>query len=202
MSAGMLTVVGNPRRRRRNRRKKATSRRRVSRRRRTTHVARAHNPRRRRRVHARRRRSNPRRRRHHNPIVSGGILGGVTKGVFAGVGAIAARIVANGVNNLAFKGSISGPAKIGLEAAVGVVGFLGLKSLPATKKFAAPFAVGAGIIVALDLYDSYLKAMLPAMLQDYSYGALNDYQTGQLNGWAPQGDGGLSGGGVYDGGVY
>ena len=62
--------------------------------------------------------------------------------------------------------------------------------------------MGAGIIVALDLYDSYVKGMLPALLQDYSYGSLNDYQTGQLNGWAPQAglEPGL--GGVYDDGVY
>lgn len=130
------------------------------------------------------------------------MIGVVVKGVQVGVGAIAARVAANAVNNLAFKSApLSGVAKIGLEAGVGVAGYMGLKMLK-QGAFANAFAVGAGIIVALDLYDTFVKGMLPPMLQDYSYGSLNDYQYGSLNGWAPQGGEGLSGGSVYADGVY
>jgi hypothetical protein len=197
--SGMLTVVGNPRRRRRNRRRTKTHARKHHRR---LHAKATRNPRRRRRVHARRHVA--RRRRHHNPILSGGVVGVVTKGLTLGLGAVSARLVANAVNNLAFKDkALTGLPKIGLEAAVGAGGWFALKSLK-QGAFANAFATGAGIVVALDLYDLYVKGMLPAMLQDYAYGNLNDYQYGALNGWAPQPglEAGMSGGNVYDGGVY
>jgi hypothetical protein len=132
------------------------------------------------------------------------MLGGVVKGVTVGVGAIAARVVSNAVNNLAFKSApLSGVSKIGLEAGVGVGGWFALKALK-QPGLANAFAVGAGIVVALDLYDQFVKGSLPPLLQDYAYGSLNDYQYGSLNGWAPQPgvDTGMSGGNVYDEGVY
>jgi hypothetical protein len=210
--SGMLTVVGNPRQSRRTKRHRARARRRGKklRRARTRHVLGVHrNPARRtrrRRVHARRR-SNPRRRRHHNPILSGGVLGPVMKGITLGIGAVAARAAANAVKNTFFKdpaAPISPVVKIGLEAGVGVVGYIALGKLLKQRGLANAFAVGAGIVVAMDLYDSFVAGMLPAILKDYSYGSLNDYQTGQLNGWAPQSgiEPGLGSANMYADGIY
>jgi hypothetical protein len=113
------------------------------------------------------------------------MIGTVIKGVTVGVGALAAKLVANAVNNLAFHGSMAGPAKTAVTAGVGAAGYVVLKKV--APKFATPFAIGAGIVVAFDLFDQFARPALPAMLQDYAVGNLQDYQQGSLQGWAPQG---------------
>lgn len=196
--AGTLTIV-NPRRRRRARRAKARTRRR----RRSSARAVAANPFRRRRRSSVRR-AGRRRRRSSNPRIGGNIVGTLTRGLSLGFGAVAANVAANGVNNLLGANALTGPAKIAMKAAVGVIAVpMLLKFIPGGKKFAGSVALGAGIAVAFDIYDQWIKAALPAYLQDYEYGSLNAYRNGVLEGWAPQ-DGGMSGdaGGVYDGGVY
>lgn len=209
MSQGLLAVVGNPRRggkkkKSRGRRRKASSHKKVARRPHTANPA----PRRRRRANARRRHKNPHhRRRHRNPLMGGGILAPIIKGATVGVGALAAKVASNAVNNLAFGGKLAGPAKIGLEAGVGVAGYLALKAFK-QPALASAFAVGAGIVVAFDLYDSYVKGMLPAQLQDYSYGVLQGWAPqAAISGWAPQAgmsaysEGSLQGAG-YEDSVY
>lgn len=198
--AGMLTVV-NPRRRRRSKTRRPRAKRKSTRRRRRSglFVAKA-NPRRRRRA---RRAVSRRRRRHSNPSVRmGGIVGTLTKGAALGAGAIATNLATNGVNKLLGANALNGPAKLALKAGVGLVALpMLLKFVPGGKKFAAQVALGAGIVIALDIFDQYIKESVPAYLQDYEYGSLNDYQYGALNGWAPQ-DGMSGGAGVYDDGVY
>ncbi len=138
----------------------------------------------------------------------GGVVGTLTKGLALGGGAIATNIATNGVNHLLGANALTGPMKIGLKAAVGLIVLpMVMGFIPGGKKFANSVRLGAGIAVALDIYDQFVKPSLPSYLQDYSWGQLNDYQVGQLNGWAPQS--GMSGwapqsgmSGLYDDGVY
>lgn len=196
MSAGMLTVV-NPRRRRSRKRrhtaKPATNRRR---RRRVHAVANPSRRRSHRRVHARRRR-------HSNPRLGGNLVGTLMKGAGLAAGVIAANAATAAANNTFLKANpATGIAKIALKAGIGIVALpLLLKMVPGGKKFAGSVAIGAGIAVALDLWNQFGAGMLPAELHDYEVGTLSAYRPGQLDGWAPQG--GMSGGpGVYDEQVY
>lgn len=200
MAAGMLTVV-NPRRRRRSTKRRRATARKPAKRRRRRAVARVANPRRRRRASARR--VTHRRRRHHNPITHGGMFGGLMKGLVAGGGAIATNLATNGVNHLLGASALTGPSKIALKAGVGLIALpMVLGFVPGGKKFAAHVRLGAGIAIAFDIYEQYVKGALPAYLQDYQYGSLNDYQYGALNGWAPQAAMSGAGDSTYDGGVY
>lgn len=200
--AGMLTVV-NPRRRRKNAAKRSHNRRR---RRPRRHSLYAMNPRRHRRLARRHNaRRHHRRRRHHNPRILGGVMGTLTKGLAIGAGAVAANVATNAVNYMLKGGAkgtgteITGAGKIALKAGIGIIALpMLLKFVPGAKKFAGPVAIGAGVAVFLDIWDQYIKTNLPSYLQDYQYGALNSYQTGELNGWMPQE--GVSG--LYEGGAY
>jgi len=128
----------------------------------------------------------------------GGIVGTLTKGLAIGAGAIGTNLAVNALNN-AMGNKLEGPIKIAAKAAIGIIALpMILKFVPGGNKFANAVRIGAGVAVALDIFEQYVKPNLPATFQDYEYGALNDYQTGQLNGWMPQD--GVSG--VYDGGVY
>lgn len=138
----------------------------------------------------------------------GSIVGVLTKGLAVGAGAVATNLATNALNH-ATGNKLTGPVKLAAKAAVGLVALpMLLKFIPGGKKFAAQVAMGAGVAVALDIYEQYVKANVPAYLQDYHYGSLNAYEQGSLNGWAPQQgmsgwlpqEGGVSG--VYDGGVY
>jgi hypothetical protein len=186
--AGMLTVV-NPRRRRRKARRTHKAR---SSRRHKRHLFAAANPRRHRRRRVRR---------HHNPFGGGLNVQGFIKGVTGvGVGAVGARIVSNLVKNQFFP-TASPAMKIGIEAGVGILSGLVIGKMLKQPALGAGIAAGAAVVVALDIYDLFIKGMLPPLLQDYQYGTMQDYQTGTLNGWAPQP--GMSGdAGIYEDGVY
>lgn len=127
-------------------------------------------------------------------------LGTFVKGLTgAGVGAIGARLAANAVKNQFFP-TASPVMKIAIEAGVATVGAYLVGSVLKQRALAAGLAAGGAVIVALDIYDAFIKPSLPAILQDY--------QTGTLSDWAPQGQlgayerGSLSGGNVYDDDVY
>ncbi|MGH9181294.1 MAG: hypothetical protein ACRDY5_06225, partial [Acidimicrobiales bacterium] len=174
----------------------------TKRRRRSHHMS-ATNPRRRRRrgshrrVHARRRHGNPRALGLGGLNVSVSQFGKAVMG--AGVGAIGARVVSNAIKNQFFPAATP-LVKIGIEAGVGILSGVVLGGMLKQRALAAGVAAGAAVVVALDLYDLYLKPALPAMLQDYQYGTLSD--------WAPQATvedyqyGSLSGGNVYEDNVY
>jgi hypothetical protein len=187
--SGTLTVVGNPRRRRRKaRRRRVTSHGRKHRRRIGYGARLVRNPRRRRRS----RRSVARRRRHRNPMLGGGGINVNTfiKGITgAGIGAIGARLASNLIKNQ-FMPTASPVVKIAISAAVGIGGGFVLGKFLKQKALANGLMAGAAVIVALDIYDLYIKPMLPANLQDYQYGSLegwapqpgmSSYQTGSLN---------------------
>jgi hypothetical protein len=187
--SGLLSVIeGNPRRgRRRNRRKSH----RAKARRRRHRVHRASNPvthRRHRRNRRHRSRSNPRHhRRHRNPL-TGGVMGTLIKGATIGLGAAAANAATNAVNHFGFNGTMSGPTKLALKAGVGVGGWFVLKKLNQST-FANAFLIGAGVAVALDVYEQFVKPALVTSapwLADYEYGQLGAYRGGSLQGWAPQ----------------
>jgi len=213
MASGLLTVV-NPRRRRRNKRRKVHRAKATHHKRRRRRVARAANP-----AHHRRRarRRNPRhRRRHRNPFgIGGGMVGTLTKGLALGGGAVATNLVTNGVNYLIGGGKaatgkqLDGLAKTGLKAAIGLVALpMLIRFVPGGAKFAGQVRMGAGIAIAFDLYDQYVKAKLPIYLQDYQYGALSEwaplgnYERGALTDWAPQAQAVMAGSGPYDAGIY
>jgi hypothetical protein len=126
----------------------------------------------------------------------GGFTGTLIKGATLGLGAVAARLAANGVNYYLIKGGDKGTgtpltdvSKVALEAGVGVGGWFLLKKM-GQASLANSFLIGAGIAVALDVYDLYIKdsivKSLPG-LADYSYGSLQGWapQAG-IAGWAPQ----------------
>lgn len=170
------------------------------------------NPRRRRRALARRH-HNPRRRRHRNPFGGGGLgINDFVKGATGvGLGAVGAKLVSNAVTNTLVKQAATNPImKVAVTAGVGIVGSFVVGKLLKQRALATGLAVGAGVVVVLDLFDMYLAPHLPATLKDYGYGALNGwapqgmsaYQAGQLNGWMPQGNAGMSGGGIYEGTIY
>jgi hypothetical protein len=196
--AGMLTVV-NPRRKR-TRKHRTRKARKVSHSRRR--VARAHNPIRRRRRVVRRHRVHNRRRRHHNPALRmGGLMGTLTNGLMVGAGALGTNLATNYANNMLGANKLAGPAKMALKAGIGLVALpMILKFIPGGRKFAGSVAAGAGVAIMFDIYDQFIKASLPAELQDYGYGSLNGYEAGQLNGWTPQQGvaGSPSDPGIYD----
>lgn len=213
----LLSVIeGNPRRRRRRgaKRRRSTSHRKTTRRRRSSaRRAAVSNPRRRRRrSNARRHVRRHARRRHRNPAFGGSLVNTLMKGATLGLGAIAANAATAAANHFAFNGTMAGPAKLGLKAGVGIAGYFGLKALK-QGSLANAFLVGAGIAVALEAYDQFVKPTVAASvpwLADYDYGSLSGWapQPGVGN-WAPQGalgayaSGSLQGDGdAYANGAY
>jgi hypothetical protein len=193
--SGLLSVIeGNPRRRRRARRKghkkaKARTRRR--------HHVRAANPRHHRRrhvTHRLKRRANPRRRRHRNPLGGGAIVQQLMKAGSLGLAFVAAEAAGKAANFYIFKDKpVAGPALIGLKAGIGIAGYFGLKALK-QESLGKFFLLGAGISAVVEAYKQFVQPSLVTnmpWLADYSFGNLQGYRTGQLQGWAPQA--GLSG---------
>jgi hypothetical protein len=196
-------MVVNPRRR--HRRRKARARSKVNTRRRKRRVVRHHNPvrrlgRRRRRVGARHHR---RRRVHRNPGIGRGGIGVLMTGAGIGAGAIATNLAAGWIAKKLPAQFQTGIAQTAVKAAVGLFALpMVLKFVPGGKKFIRPVMVGAGVAVALDIWNAYLAApvMKSLGLADYHQGSLADYQTGQLAGDMSVGE--QLQGTVYEGGVY
>jgi len=201
--AGEFAII-NPRRRRHRRKRAKVSSRRRSRRRRVANV----NPRRRRRAYARR---HVRRRRRHNPRgVGGGVMGNVTRGMTIGVGAVATNVATGFISQFLPDNLKTGPGYLAVKAGVGLIALpMALRFIPGGRRFAGPVAVGAGVVILLDIVKTYLAPLAPQIpgLADYETGALSDYQTGLLSGYGDAATNesivaAATGAGVYSGGVY
>jgi hypothetical protein len=203
--AGEALLINPRRKRRRARRKKARRPRRA----RATLVARINRrrrPRRHRRInarrHRRRARSNPR-----LPLIGNVNLNAIGAGA---LGYIGTRYAAGFALTLlppewkAAAGTVptdqQNLTRIGVKAVVG----LGLLPMAARmlrlKGAAGPIAIGAGIAVAVDLFETYLQRMLPLPLGDYEQQTLTDYESRQLTG--ADDNAGAFGGGAYGFGAY
>jgi len=186
--AGEFAVI-NPRRRRR---KKVRTRRKVSRRRRRVsvnpihrrrrHVARRHNPRRHRR-YARR----------HNPAVFG--INIVKIGSIAG-GFVGTEILAGylaGMLPAAWK-TDANMVRIGCKAAVGVGAPLLLRRfLP--RGVGNALAVGGGVAVLVDVFNTYVKPNIPGL-------PLGEYELAGYEAPAELGPGLSGSGSVYGESIY
>lgn len=192
--AGEVMLI-NPRRK--HRRKKA----RRARRARTHHRRRrglfAANPRR------RHRRARGRRvRRHRNPRamrffgVDLGAVGLATSGYFV------TRYATGGLLGMLPAEWRADPntaplVRIGMKAAVGVGLPMMLRPMIG-RSVSNWLAVGGGIAVLADLFETYVAQMIPLPLADYEQGMLTDYEQGQLTGLGQE----ESAGDVYAGSIY
>lgn len=170
--AGEFLVV-NPRGRRRRKRARSRARRRSThrRRRRTYAVNPRPHVRRRRRRHTRRHR-----RIRRNPgIGGGGLMGKVTKGLTIGAGAVATNVATNFIAKYLPPEWQSGPAKLGIKAGVGLIVLPTLlKFIPGGRKFAGPVMIGAGVVIALDIWTAYIAPNVP-FLSDYEMTGMGEY---------------------------
>jgi hypothetical protein len=167
--AGEFAVI-NPRRRRK---KARVQRRKVRRRRKYARVA---NPVRRRRRVARRR-HNPRRRHYarRNPSFMGMDLGKI--GSLAG-GYVGTEILGGYLKGMLPAGMLpdANLARIGCKAAVAIgVPLLARRFLP--RGVAKALMIGGGVAVAVDLFNTFVKPMIPGLpLADYEQGYISDYE--------------------------
>jgi hypothetical protein len=171
--AGEYLLV-NPRRKRARRKRARVSGRKRSHRRRRSAVA--YNPRRRRyaRRHVRRHR-----RAHRNPRLGGGaVMGNLTRGMTIGAGAVATNIATGFISKWLPANLTSGPTLLIVKAGVGLVALpMLLKMVPGGRKFASSVAVGAGVVIALDIFNAYIAPNIPG-LHDYEAPGLMGYGGG------------------------
>jgi len=97
--------------------------------------------------------------------------------------------------------------RIGVKALVGIVGIpMLLRFIPGARKFAGPAAIGGGIAVAVDLFETYLAKMVPIPMADYEQQVLTDYETRALTGTDDGSPGFIQGGAfgssAYGGGAF
>ncbi len=207
--AGEFAVI-NPRRRR-HRRKRARARASRPRRHRRRRAV-AYNPRPRRR-HRRAFARRHHRRARRNPSFGGG--GGspvkhLTNGIGIGVGAVATNVATGFISKFLPAGMQTGPGYLAVKAGVGLIALpMLLKFIPGGRRFAVPVAVGAGVVIFLDIIRTYVAPMAPQIpgLSDYEQGLLSDYERGLLSGYGDPnaGEGILAAAGgqsVYSGGIY
>lgn len=188
-------ILINPRRRRRKKSRKATHRRKRARARRNPFAM--HTRKRRRRSSARARRSS-RRRAHRNPRVP--FIGSVNfNAIGAGTaGYIGTRYGAGflmGVIPPEWKAANPALVRIGAKAVVGLVALPMLAKLFKLRGVSGPLALGAGIAIAVDAFETWVAPMIPVQMADYEQGYITSYETGQLTD-APSVDG------AYGGGAY
>jgi len=176
-------ILINPQHRRRRRKKARSHRRRRARARRNPFAL---NPRRRRRrVHARRRARSGRRHARRNPRIP--FLGQVN---FNAIGAGAAGYIGTRYGT-GFLLSVLPPewsadpntaplVRIGAKAVVGLVGLPMLARLLRLRGVSGPLAIGAGIAVAVDLFETYVARFIPIPLAEYEQAQLGAYEEGQL----------------------
>lgn len=181
--AGEVLLI-NPRRRRRRKKAKSSHRRKRSRVRRHAVAA---NPRRRRRSAHRRVHARRRRRMHRNPRIP--LLGNVNVGAIGAgaAGYIGTRYGAGfllGVLPPDWKADANTAPllRIGAKAAVGLVLLPMLAKMLKQGKYAAPLAIGGGVAVVVDLFETYVAPHVGIPMADYEQGVLNNYEVGQLNG--------------------
>ena len=188
--AGEVLLV-NRRRRSRSRRKKARShrRRRAAARRNPF----AYNPSRRRR--GRRARATRRRRAHRNPRLP--LIGNVNlNGILGGTaGYLGTRYGAGWLMSLPAVSQMTADPNTGPWVRMGVKALVGLVGLPMIAKalklrgIAGPAAIGAGIAVAQDLFDTFVKPSLP----------IGEYEDQEIQSYESQT---LSAGGAYSASPY
>lgn len=189
--AGEVILV-NPRRRRARRKKARSHRRRRASARRNPF---AYNPRRRRRSSRRRAVSRRRRSARRNPRLP--LIGSVNlPGILGGTaGYLGTRYGAGWLMSLPAVQQMtadpnSGPwVRMGIKAAVGLVGLPMIAKALRLRGVAGPAAIGAGIAVAQDLFDTFVKPSLP----------ISDYETQVIQSYEPQT---LSAGGAYSADPY
>lgn len=179
--AGEVLLI-NPRRRRRRRKARTHARKRTHRRRR--HVL-AMNPRRRRRRVGRR--HSRRARAHRNPRIP--FLGSVnvTGIVAGGAGYIGTRYGTGWALSLLPPQWSADPntapmVRIGVKALVGLFGLPMLAKALRIKGAAHALALGGGIAVAVDIFETYLAKMIPIPMADYEQGYITAYEPGQITG--------------------
>lgn len=182
----MEGLLINPRHRRRRRKKAKSSHRRKrarSRRRVASNPVRRRRRSLRRRAHARR----SRRRAHRNPRLP--LFGNVN---VAAIGASAAGYIGTRYGT-GFLLSVLPPewkadpntgalVRIGAKAVVGLVLLPMAAKMLKQGKYAGPLAIGGGVAVVVDLFETYVAPHIGVPLADYEQGTLNDYEVGQLNG--------------------
>jgi hypothetical protein len=182
--AGEVILV-NPRRRRGRRKKARSSRRRRVRARRNPFV---YNARRRRRGGRRRAVARRRSRARRNPRIP--LLGSVNlNGILGGTaGYLGTRYGAGWLMSLpAVSGMTTDPntgpwVRMGLKALVGLVGLPMLAKALRIRGVSGPLAIGAGIAVAQDLFDTFVKPALP--IADYQTETISDYVPQTISGGA------------------
>lgn len=168
--AGEYLVI-NPRRRRH---RKARSHSRRRRRHRRVHNGLAMNPRRRRRSHRRRRHSGRRRHYARNPRLFGAV--NIGQIVSVGAGFIGTEFATPFITKLIPAPADANTGKLlslGIKAGVGVFAIPMLLKMTPFRRFAGPFAIGAGVAVLADLWASYVAPALK--LGDYQLAQLADY---------------------------
>jgi hypothetical protein len=180
--AGEVLLI-NPRRRRarRKRARAGTRKRRASRRRRNPFAI---NPRRRRRRAVSRRRTR-RGRARRNPRLP--LLGSVNiTAIGAGAaGYIGSRYATGWLLSMVPPAWVADPntaplVRIGLKAAVGIIGLPMLARTLKMRGVAGPLAIGAGIAVAVDLFETYLAKAIPIPMSDYEQGYITAYEPGTI----------------------
>lgn len=208
--AGQALLI-NPRRRRR---KKATARRGATKRRRRRAVRRnpimlnARRRRRRRSVGRRRVARRGRRRMHRNPripFVGSVNLGAISTGFAGYIGTRFGATWAMSFLPASMKVGDTAPlARVAVKAVVGLGVLPVVARMLRMKGAAGHLAIGAGIAIAEDLFNTYVAKMLPlpagvTSLADYETGYITSYERGTLSdiGFGTDEETGAYGGGAY-----
>jgi hypothetical protein len=197
--AGEVLLI-NPRRRRRRKKARAAGRKRHARRRRNPFAI---NPRRRRRRAVSRRRTR-RHRAHRNPRLP--LIGNVNiTAIGAGAaGYVGSRYATGWLLSMVPPAWVADPntaplVRIGIKAVVGLVGLPMLARTLRMKGVAGPIAIGAGIAVAVDIFETYLAKAIPIPMSDYEQGYITAYEPGTITNvpGMDMGDEGAYGGGAF-----
>jgi len=196
--AGEVLLI-NPRRRRRRRKARGAARKRRRRARRNPFAINPRRRRRSRRVGRRHRRARARR----NPRIP--LLGNVNiNAIAAGAGGyIGTRYGTGWLLSVLPKEWMADPNtaplwRIGVKALVGIVGLPMLARTFRMRGVAGPLAIGGGIAVAVDLFETYLAKMIPIPMADYEQGYITAYEPGQITDTASD----FAVDGAYGGGAY
>ncbi len=91
--------------------------------------------------------------------------------------------------------------RIGVKAVIGIAGLPMLARMLRLRGAAGPLAIGGGIAVAVDLFETYLAKMIPIPMADYEQQVLTDYETRQLTGTEEEISTSI-GGGAFGGGAF
>mgnify|MGYP001613162863 CR=1 FL=1 len=92
--------------------------------------------------------------------------------------------------------------RIAVKAVVGVVALPMLARALKWKGMAGPLAIGGGIAVAVDLFETYIARFIPFPMGEYEQQELSAYEMQQLEQGDDMGAAGAYGGGAYGGGAF